>query len=175
MHEILKKIDIKLNLLFISMLGCLLLIYSIPGTTALFQPITAVDSFFENVSNYVAKSKLMIQIATTDEMNIHNVENDIENPFENKPDSIKQGRRNYALKGCGSLHCHGPKGRGSGGPALNLGTFKRTDGSNYGLLYIITNGIKGTRMGPYGADMPPEDILKIIAYLRWETDRIKSQ
>ena len=174
MYEIFKKIDIKINILLVSILGFFLLMFSMPGTTGLFKPITVVDSFFENVSNYVAKSKLLIQIATTDGADIQNVENDIENPFEDKPDSIKQGR-NYALKGCGSLHCHGPKGKGSGGPALNLGTFKYTDGSNYGLLYIITNGIKGTRMGPYGADMPPDDILKIIAYLRWETDRIKSQ
>ena len=127
-------------------------------------------AFTSFVIPFLANCKFVLNPAFD---NLHT--NDIENPFENKMEDIKTGKKHYALKGCGTLHCHGPKGRGSGGPALNEGKFKHSDGSNYALLNIITNGIKGTRMAAFGQRMPPDEILKIIAYLRWETEKLKAQ
>ena len=96
---------------------------------------------------------------------------DIENPFEGKNDAIKEGKKHYVLKGCAALHCHGPNGKGSGGPALNKGVFKHSDGSTYALAYIITNGIAGTKMGAYGSTLKEDEILKLIAYIRAVTKK----
>ena len=124
--------------------------------------------WFDKITNYVGTYKLMKIAANED---LKNIIEDIDNPFEGKNDAIKEGKRHYVLKGCAALHCHGPKGSGSGGPALNKGVFKHSDGSTYALAYIITNGIPGTKMGAYGATLKDEEILKLIAYIRSVTKK----
>ena len=136
MIDILRKVELKTNFV-IAFLFVLILVFSLPGISALYtKPISIVDNYFESVSNYVTLTKVKIQIAAKDSEDLKNVINDIENPFENKMEDIKTGKKHYALKGCGTLHCHGPKGRGSGGPALNEGKFKHSDGSNYALFSV---------------------------------------
>ena len=123
--------------------------------------------WLERISNYAARSKLIIRIANKEDL--HNTIDDIANPFEGDKVAIKEGKKHYVLKGCASLHCHGPAAKGSGGPALNQGKFKHSDGSTYSLAYIITNGIAGTKMGVYGASLKEDEILKLIAYIRAQT------
>ena len=125
--------------------------------------------WFERISNYAARSKFIINIAAKEDL--HNIVEDIENPFEGNKEALKEGKKHYVLKGCAALHCHGPKGSGSGGPPLNKGTFKHSDGSTYSLAYIITNGIAGTKMGAYGSSLKEDEILKLIAYIRSVTKK----
>mgnify|MGYP001161648519 FL=1 len=127
------------------------------------------DFWFDRITKYVGTYKL-IKVVTSDQ-DINKIIDDIENPFEGDEKAIKEGKKHYVLKGCASLHCHGPKGKGSGGPALNKGIFKHSDGSTYSLAYIITNGIAGTKMGAYGARLKDDEILKLIAYIRAETKK----
>ncbi len=124
--------------------------------------------WFDKITKYVGTYKL-IKVAVNEDLN--NIIEDIENPFEGKEEAIKEGKKHYVLKGCASLHCHGPKGRGSGGPPLNKGVFKHSDGSTYALAYIITNGIAGTKMGAYGSTLKDDEILKLIAYIRAVTKK----
>jgi len=114
-------------------------------------------------------SKFIINIAAKEDL--HNIVDDIENPYEGNKEALKEGKKHYVLKGCAALHCHGPKGSGSGGPPLNKGTFKHSDGSTYSLAYIITNGIAGTKMGAYGSSLKEDEILKLIAYIRSVTKK----
>ena len=124
--------------------------------------------WFDRITKYVGTYKL-IRVAVNEDLN--NIIEDIENPFEGKEEAIKEGKKHYVLKGCASLHCHGPKGRGSGGPPLNKGVFEHSDGSTYALAYIITNGIAGTKMGAYGSTLKEDEILKLIAYIRAVTKK----
>ena len=126
------------------------------------------DFWFDKITKYAGTSKL-INIAANEDLN--NIIEDIENPFEGNIDAEKEGKRHYVLKGCAALHCHGPKGMGSGGPPLNKGVFMHSDGSTYALAYIITNGIAGTKMGAYGSTLKEDEILKLIAYIRSVTKK----
>ena len=130
--------------------------------------IKSSDFWFDRITKYAGSYKLIKIVANDD---LRNVTEDIENPFEDDLDAIKQGKKVYVLKGCAALHCHGPKGKGSGGPALNKGVFKHSDGSTYSLAYIITNGIAGTKMGAYGSSLKEDEILKLIAYIRSVTKK----
>ena len=126
------------------------------------------DFWFDKITKYAAASKF-INIAANE--NLNNIIDDIENPYEGNIDAEKEGKRHYVLKGCAALHCHGPKGIGSGGPPLNKGVFMHSDGSTYALAYIITNGIAGTKMGAYGSTLKEDEILKLIAYIRSVTKK----
>ena len=175
MFKLVKKSELyKYNLIVLISVAMLVIVYANSGTAIILnKPVSYVDKWFDKISSFAASKKLLLQIANSQGQNLKNVIDDIGNPYEKDDKAIKIGKRNYTLKGCGSLHCHGAKGKGSGGPALNLGKFKYSDGSNFALLEIITNGIKGTRMNAYGNKMSPDDILMIIAYLRWETKKLK--
>ena len=126
------------------------------------------DFWFDRITKYAGTYKLL-KLAANEDLN--NIIEDIKNPFEDNTEAIKEGKKHYVLKGCAALHCHGPKGKGSGGPALNKGVFKHSDGSTYALAYIITNGIAGTKMGAYGATLKEDEILKLIAYIRSVTKK----
>ena len=130
--------------------------------------ISKEDFWFDRITKYVGTSKLIKLVANED---LHNIVDDIENPYEGNQEAIKEGKKHYVLKGCAALHCHGPKGKGSGGPALNKGVFNHSDGSTYSLAYIITNGIAGTKMGAYGSTLKEDEILKLIAYIRAVTKK----
>ncbi len=125
--------------------------------------LNGTDFWFDRITKYASTYKLL-KLAANEDLN--NIIDDIDNPFEGNIDAEKEGKKHYVLKGCAALHCHGPKGKGSGGPALNKGVFKHSDGSTYALAYIITNGISGTKMGAYGSSLKEDEILKLIAYIR---------
>ena len=131
--------------------------------------ISKKDYWFDRITKYVGTSKLIKIVANSEDL--HNIVDDIENPYEGNKEAINEGKRHYVLKGCAALHCHGPKGKGSGGPALNKGVFNHSDGSTYSLAYIITNGISGTKMGAYGVTLKEDEILKLIAYIRAVTKK----
>ena len=125
--------------------------------------ISKEDFWFDRITKYVGTSKLIKLVANED---LHNIVDDIENPYEGNQEAIKEGKKHYVLKGCAALHCHGPKGKGSGGPALNKGVFNHSDGSTYSLAYIITNGIAGTKMGAYGSTLKEDEILVVLTSLQ---------
>ena len=126
------------------------------------------DFWFDRITKYVGTYKLIRIVANED---LKNIVDDIENPYEGNKEAIKEGKKHYVLKGCAALHCHGPNGKGSGGPALNKGVFAHSDGSTYALAHIITNGIAGTKMGAYGSSLNEDEILKLIAYIRSVTKK----
>lgn len=84
------------------------------------------------------------------------------NPFQGKPEAVKEGEALYAQKCTG---CHGPNGSdGEIGPAIVAGDrtdFGATDGQVFNTL---KNGIPGTPMAPQ--KLSDEELWKITAYIR---------
>jgi len=72
---------------------------------------------------------------------------------------IAEGKRLYLLNGC--YACHGIDATGKIGPDLTK--TKKTDQE---MFDRISNGKEGTAMGPFRDKIAPDEIRKIIAYLR---------
>ena len=96
---------------------------------------------------------------------------EVDNPYEGDEKAIKDGRKIFALKGCSANWCHGVKGKGSRAPSLITGKFKRSDGSNSGLMKVILEGVPGSPMRGFAGKIDEEGALKLIAYMRWETQK----
>ena len=64
---------------------------------------------------------------------------------------------------CGS--CHGNGGHGGQAPDLSSGSYVSGDRDS-DLFATITKGIPGTDMGPYGERLIPDDVWRIITFLR---------
>lgn len=82
------------------------------------------------------------------------------NPFEGKADAIEAGKRIYEGMCAG---CHGSKGDGGRGPAVNKGTFKRGN-EDAQLFDVIKNGISGTAMP--GMGLKDEEVWQAVSFLR---------
>lgn len=82
------------------------------------------------------------------------------NPFEGKQEAIDAGKRTYESLCAG---CHGQKGDGGRGPAVNKGSFKR--GNEDGKLFdVIKNGVSGTPMPSLG--LSDDEVWQVVSYLR---------
>jgi PQQ-dependent dehydrogenase (methanol/ethanol family) len=82
------------------------------------------------------------------------------NPLEGKPEAIEAGKRIYDSMCAG---CHGSKGDGGRGPAVNKGTFKRGN-QDAQLFDVIKNGISGTAMPPMGLN--DDETWQVVSFLR---------
>ena len=82
------------------------------------------------------------------------------NPFEGKADAIEAGKRIYDAMCAG---CHGSKGDGGRGPAVNKGTFKRGN-EDAQLFDVIKNGVSGTAMP--GMGLKDEEVWQAVSFLR---------
>ena len=91
-----------------------------------------------------------------DSLSPHSV---IFNPYTSRED-IDQGQRYYE-EHCSK--CHGTRGEGEIGPALNVGQFSTGD-SDWALYRAISSGISGTAMP--GTPLEENDVWKVIAFVR---------
>lgn len=82
------------------------------------------------------------------------------NPLEGKPEAIEAGKRIYDSMCAG---CHGAKGDGGRGPAVNKGTFKRGH-EDAQLFDVIKNGISGTAMP--GMGLKDDEVWQVVSFLR---------
>jgi len=83
------------------------------------------------------------------------------NPFARDPQSAGQGKQTFEAT---CAVCHGSRGTGGRGPALNGGRFAHGDG-DYDLFQTIHDGVRGTGM-PSFARLPANEIWHIVSYIR---------
>ncbi len=63
---------------------------------------------------------------------------------------------------------------GAKGPSLTKGKFKWSrKGLTSDLVNIIMGGIPNTQMGSFARTLDGDEVLKIIAYMRQETERVR--
>ncbi len=88
---------------------------------------------------------------------------DHENPYTGDPVAIEEGQKLWAKAGCYS--CHGETAEGAVGPDLtdDEWTYRPTDAT---IFKAIAVGRPGTNMVAWGNQLDPDEIWKIIAYLR---------
>jgi mono/diheme cytochrome c family protein len=87
---------------------------------------------------------------------------EIKNPFEGDSAAVEEGRQLYSRR---CIFCHGTGGAGAKGSGLTGDRWK-FGGSDAAVFDSIANGRPGTQMGAFGTSMTPEEIWKVIAYLR---------
>ena len=96
---------------------------------------------------------------------------DMENEFEGDAEAIEYGRQRFARR---CAYCHGGGGMGAKGPSLTKGKFKWSrKGLTSDLVNIIMGGIPNTQMGSFARTLDGDEVLKIIAYMRQETERVR--
>jgi mono/diheme cytochrome c family protein len=85
------------------------------------------------------------------------------NPFTGNPEAIKEGRSLYMQRGCSG--CHGAGG--GGGMALPIIDDSWKFGSSDEVLFKLIKGeIEASTMPKVFGDMEPDQIWKMIAYIR---------
>lgn len=82
------------------------------------------------------------------------------NPFADKPEAIRAGNGIYDQMCAG---CHGSKGDGGRGPAINKGVFKHGN-EDAALFNVVKNGITGTAMPAMG--LGDDEVWQVVSYLR---------
>lgn len=93
------------------------------------------------------------------------------NPYVGNEEAIKIGKKKFNLYSC--VACHGGKGEGAVGPGLIGANFKYAkNATNKGMFETIWNGTNGG-MGAKGFGLmapddglTPDELLKVIAYIR---------
>jgi putative heme-binding domain-containing protein len=86
------------------------------------------------------------------------------NPFAGNAAAIDQGREVYNQT---CTTCHGPDGAaGEMGPALGAPARRYAQGTDAQIFEAIKNGVMGTQMPPFGAQLNDETIWKVSAYIR---------
>ena len=84
------------------------------------------------------------------------------NPYTGDKAATDDGRIRF--RGACSL-CHGIRGEGGRGPDLTLGAYSAGD-SDEALYNVIANGSPGTEMPEFLSRLEPEEIWKVVTYLR---------
>lgn len=84
------------------------------------------------------------------------------NPFNGKPDAVKEGGELYRGMCSG---CHGGAGRGGKCPDLTDDIWIH-GGTDTDLFHTISKGAAGTEMRNFDGGLKPDEIWKIIAYVR---------
>ncbi len=93
------------------------------------------------------------------------------NPYIGKEDAIKEGKKKFNLFSC--VACHGGHGEGAVGPGLIGENFRYAkNATNKGMFETIWHGTNGG-MGAKGFGLmapddglKPDDVLKVIAFIR---------
>src|SRR6185503_6914571 len=93
------------------------------------------------------------------------------NPFAGDAAAAAEGKRLFLKPGCYS--CHGHEAEGAVGPDLtdDEWIYKPTDSM---IFNTINRGRPGTVMAPFGDQLKPEDIWKIVEWLRWKNRQRKA-
>ncbi len=82
------------------------------------------------------------------------------NPFADKPEAIQAGKGLYDQMCAG---CHGSRGDGGRGPAVNKGVFKRGN-EDPQLFSVVKNGIAGTAMPAMG--LSDDEVWQLVSFMR---------
>lgn len=87
----------------------------------------------------------------------------LKNPYTGNAQAIREGHQLFLDAGC--YACHGHHAEGGGGPNLtgDKWIYKPTDTT---LFRTISNGREGTNMAAWKDTLSPEQIWKIIAFIR---------
>ena len=81
--------------------------------------------------------------------------------LEGDPEAIALGRRIFHTYCWG---CHGRNGTGAQCP--DFSDDRQIHGDGYAdLVEVVTNGVKGTPMGPWGYALGRERLLQVVAYV----------
>ena len=85
------------------------------------------------------------------------------NPFAGDPTAAAEGKQLFLKTGCYS--CHGHEAEGAVGPDLtdDEWIYKPTDSM---IFNTIARGRRGTVMAPFADQLKPEEIWKIVEFLR---------
>jgi len=86
---------------------------------------------------------------------------EVKNPFEGKPEAIKEGEKIFDAK---CADCHGGDAMGQSGPDLTDDQWSY-GGSDADVLETVTNGRKGG-MPSWRSELSKDEIWKVIAYVR---------
>ena len=82
------------------------------------------------------------------------------NPFADKPEAIQAGKAIYDQMCAG---CHGSRGDGGRGPAVNKGVFKHGN-EDPQIFGVVKNGVAGTAMPAMG--LSDDEVWQIITFVR---------
>ncbi|MBI3988455.1 MAG: c-type cytochrome [candidate division NC10 bacterium] len=90
-------------------------------------------------------------------------EETVKNPYTGNPEAIADGERLFLETGCHG--CHGHTAEGATGPDLtdDVWRYRPTDAT---LFKAISVGRPGTLMPPWEGKLTPDQIWKIIAFIR---------
>ncbi|CAN0509726.1 unnamed protein product, partial [Phaeothamnion confervicola] len=90
-------------------------------------------------------------------------EEELRNPFAGDAAAAAEGKRLFLKTGC--YACHGHEAEGAVGPDLtdDEWIYKPTDAM---IFNTIAKGRRGTVMAPFGDQLAPEEIWKIVEFLR---------
>jgi mono/diheme cytochrome c family protein len=90
-------------------------------------------------------------------------EDELKNPFAGDAVAAVEGKRLFLKTGC--YACHGHEAEGAVGPDLtdDEWIYKPTDAM---IFNTIAKGRRGTVMAPFADQLSPEEIWKIVEFLR---------
>ena len=90
-------------------------------------------------------------------------EEELKNPFAGDAPAAVEGKRLFLKTGC--YACHGHEAEGAVGPDLtdDEWIYKPTDAM---IFNTIAKGRRGTVMAPFAEQLSPEEIWKIVEFLR---------
>lgn len=90
-------------------------------------------------------------------------EEELKNPFAGDAAAAVEGKRLFLKTGC--YACHGHEAEGAVGPDLtdDEWIYKPTDSM---IFNTISRGRSGTIMAPFGDQLKPDEIWKIVEFLR---------
>ena len=88
---------------------------------------------------------------------------DVKNPFGGDPAAATEGKKLFLKTGC--YACHGHEAEGAVGPDLtdDEWIFQPTDSM---IFNTIAKGRRGTVMAPFADQLKPDEIWKIVEFLR---------
>lgn len=102
-------------------------------------------------------------VSAADEIDRHGMENDMPIPVDD-PKALENGKDRYQAR---CSYCHRPDGRG-GSSSVCLACQKYKHGSKSSSIYAtIAAGRPYTKMGAFASSLSTEEIVNIIAYIRY--------
>src|SRR3954466_4133029 len=96
---------------------------------------------------------------------------ELKNPYAGDPASAAEGKKLFLKTGC--YACHGHEAEGAVGSDLtdDEWIYQPTDTM---IFNTISRGRTGTVMAPFGDQLKPEEIWKIVEWLRWKNRQRKA-
>ena len=102
---------------------------------------------------------------------VHAATDELKNPFDGDPQAAAEGKKLFLKTGC--YACHGHEAEGAVGPDLtdDEWIYQPTDAM---IFNTISRGRPGTVMAPFGDQLKPDEIWKIVEWLRWKNRERKA-